>query len=265
MEPINSPAFRTSNQSVHFDIVQFLGLPFASVSRQQAIACIRHAATQPTWSYVVTPNAAHLARIGHRNCEIRRIYESARYCFLDSRVVFRVAKLFGLAPPPVITGADLVAALFAEVICPATSICIVGGSNQLIDRLQRIFHVGQVFHLNPRMGFWQDSQQIDQAARFVIRSQADITFLVVGSPQQEILANRVLELGGARGVGVCVGASLEFITGIRKRAPRAIQRLSLEWAFRLCLEPRRMAHRYFIESPQGIGLVLREAFKKQLG
>ena len=75
-----------------------------------------------------------------------------------------------------------------------------------------------------------------------------------------MLAERILKLGGATGVGICCGAAVEFAAGIRARAPVILQRLCLEWAFRLCLEPRRLARRYFIESPQGIAVVLSEAF-----
>jgi exopolysaccharide biosynthesis WecB/TagA/CpsF family protein len=99
-------------------------------------------------------------------------------------------------------------------------------------------------------------------ADFIVSAQAELTFLVVGSPQQEILADLVAMRGGARGVGICAGASLEFLTEMRRRAPRSLQRLSLEWAYRLCMEPRRMAGRYFVESPNGILLVLREALKQ---
>jgi N-acetylglucosaminyldiphosphoundecaprenol N-acetyl-beta-D-mannosaminyltransferase len=241
---------------------RFLDLPFSFIDLQQAVAHVRQASEAAQWNYVVTPNAAHLARLGGSDPELRRIYESAHLCLLDSRVVARVARLAGLKTPPVVTGADLVAELFARVVEPSSPICIVGGTPMMVQRLRERFRVGEIAHLNPSSGFWREPDEMARVADFIVSSQASLTFLVVGSPQQEILADLVASRGGARGVGICAGASLEFLTEMRRRAPRALQRLSLEWAYRLCMEPRRMARRYLVESPDGILLVLREALRQ---
>jgi len=51
-------------------------------------------------------------------------------------------------------------------------------------------------------------------------------------------------------VGLCVGASLAFLTGQLRRAPRAMQVLHLEWLFRLLSEPRRLWRRYVLKGPR---------------
>jgi N-acetylglucosaminyldiphosphoundecaprenol N-acetyl-beta-D-mannosaminyltransferase len=63
-----------------------------------------------------------------------------------------------------------------------------------------------------------------------------------------MLATRVLARGGATGVGLCVGSSLHFVTGVTKRAPSVFRRLHLEALYRLIQNPRRHAKRVFIES-----------------
>lgn len=241
----------------------FVDLPFSDLTLQQAVCRVREASEAPCWRYVVTPNAAHLARLSRGGTALREIYERAHLCLLDSRVVALVARFAGLRPPPVVPGADLVAQLFAQTIGPATPICIVGGAPTMVQRLRQRYSVGNVFHVNPSIGFWNNPDEVARTADFIVAAQAKFTFLVVGSPQQEILAHHVALRGGARGVGICAGASLEFLTDVQRRAPRALQHMSLEWAYRLCMQPRRMAYRYVIESPNGIWLVLREAFRQQ--
>jgi UDP-N-acetyl-D-mannosaminuronic acid transferase (WecB/TagA/CpsF family) len=59
-----------------------------------------------------------------------------------------------------------------------------------------------------------------------------------------------IQLKGATGVGLCIGASLEFLTGAKRRAPLWLQRLGLEWLFRLLTEPRRLWRRYLVEGPR---------------
>ena len=84
---------------------------------------------------------------------------------------------------------------------------------------------------------------------FVCRAKPDITFLAIGAPQSEIVCQQLKQSGQARGLALCIGASLEFITGEKKRAPVWMQRCSLEWLHRLLSEPHRLAYRYLIKGP----------------
>ena len=76
-------------------------------------------------------------------------------------------------------------------------------------------------------------------------------------PQQEILGLRVAEAGGAGGTGLCIGASLDFLTGRKARAPLWMRKASLEWLHRLLSEPQRLWRRYLIEGPRIFLLTLR--------
>ena len=55
---------------------------------------------------------------------------------------------------------------------------------------------------------------------------------------------------GATGMALCIGASLDFITERQRRAPRVMQRLSIEWVHRLASDPKRMWRRYLLEGPR---------------
>lgn len=235
----------------------FLDLPFTRLGLADAVTAVARAAEDETWRYVVTPNAAHLARLGHGDPALLAIYWGAAFCFLDSRVIALSAKFAGLNPPPVVPGSDLVDQLFRRVITADTAICIIGGDDDTVARLRSRFSLAAPAHLNPSRGFWRDEAEIAAIVAFIVASRADYTFLVVGSPQQEMLAARVAAAGGARGIGLCAGASLDFLAGTQRRAPLILQKLTLEWAYRLVQEPRRMAHRYFVESPKGVLLVVR--------
>jgi exopolysaccharide biosynthesis WecB/TagA/CpsF family protein len=95
----------------------------------------------------------------------------------------------------------------------------------------------------------------------VAANPARFVFLCVGAPQQEMVAKAILDRGDARGVGLCVGASLEFLTGRVARAPLWMQRARLEWLHRLASEPRRLGRRYLIEGPKILAIWL--AWRKQ--
>jgi beta-1,4-glucosyltransferase len=78
------------------------------------------------------------------------------------------------------------------------------------------------------------------------RSQAEVVLVALGNPIQEewILANR--EALDAN-VVVGVGALFDFWSGDKPRAPLLVQRVRLEWLYRLCLEPRRLLRRYTVD------------------
>ncbi|WP_409422867.1 WecB/TagA/CpsF family glycosyltransferase [Pseudaeromonas sp. ZJS20] len=87
----------------------------------------------------------------------------------------------------------------------------------------------------------------------------DVVLVALGNPRQEawILANRQ-SLDAKLLVGV--GALLDFVSGSVKRAPDWVQRLHLEWLYRLCGEPKRLLRRYTVEMALFFILCLRWRF-----
>jgi N-acetylglucosaminyldiphosphoundecaprenol N-acetyl-beta-D-mannosaminyltransferase len=82
---------------------------------------------------------------------------------------------------------------------------------------------------------------------------------LLGTPLPEKVSGSdlVLPLGGA--MAVTVGASLSFVTGDLRRAPRWMSRVGLEWVYRLASEPRRLWHRYLVRGPRFLSIVARTA------
>jgi beta-1,4-glucosyltransferase len=78
------------------------------------------------------------------------------------------------------------------------------------------------------------------------RCAPDIVLVALGNPIQEewILAHRH---GLDAGIVMGVGALFDFWAGAKARAPKLVQALRLEWLYRLCLEPRRLARRYTVD------------------
>src|SRR5262249_44189247 len=115
-------------------------------------------------------------------------------------------------------------------------------------------------HYDPPRGFERDPAALRAAVEFVLAHPARFVFLAVGSPRQEILAAQIQATGRARGVGLCVGASLEFLAGAQRRAPAWMQHTDLEWLYRLTRDPRRLARRYLVDGPAILPLLLHERF-----
>lgn len=88
------------------------------------------------------------------------------------------------------------------------------------------------------------------------RSQANVVLVAMGNPHQE---RWILEQRGQLSAQLLmgVGALFDFLAGDKSRAPALVQRLRMEWFYRLCLEPSRLLRRYTIDIVQFLILCLR--------
>ncbi len=237
--------------------MRLLGLDFADLDVAAAARAIAARPAAAQFAYVVTPNADHLVRL-RRTPALLPLYHAAAFCLLDSRVVRGAARALGLAAPPVATGSDLTATLLRQHLAPGERITIIGLRPQHLPRLVAACGLAPPAHYDPPMGFDGTAEGIRRAVDFVLAHPARLVFLAVGSPRQERLAAAIAATGQATGTGLCIGASLDFLAGVERRAPRWAQRLGLEWLHRLAENPRRLGRRYIIDNPPIFALLLRE-------
>lgn len=234
-----------------------LGLKIADLDVVTAAAVLAGRPADAPFAYVMTPNADNFVRIS-RDPALRAIYENALLRFLDSRVVARAGRLLGLASPQVAPGSDLTAELLHCHLKPGERITIIGLRPAHLAALVAACGIAPPFHHNPPMGFERDPRAVNEAVGFVLAHPARFVFLAVGSPRQELLADAIRATGRATGLGLCVGASLEFVAGAARRAPGWMRRAGLEWLHRLIREPRRLARRYLLDDPPIFALLMRE-------
>jgi exopolysaccharide biosynthesis WecB/TagA/CpsF family protein len=232
-------------------------MEFADLDAADAATLIARRSGAEPFRYVTTPNADHLVRL-HRHPELLPLYQGAMLRLLDSRVVALAARLMGLKVPRVATGSDLTSLLLSRYLRPVEHITIIGLSRRWLPGLVARCSLVSPAHYDPPRGFERDPAALRATVDFVLAHPARFVFLAVGSPRQEILAAEIQATGRARGVGLCVGASLEFLAGAQRRAPAWMQHSDLEWLYRLTRDPRRLARRYLVDSPAILPLLLRE-------
>jgi exopolysaccharide biosynthesis WecB/TagA/CpsF family protein len=235
-----------------------LGLDFALLDLRATLARLAARPAGAPFAYIVTPNADHLVRLS-RDVGFAADYRTAALRLLDSRVVRRLAAAHGLTPPPVVPGSDLTAALFAEVLRPDDPVTILGASPAVVARVAARHGLTRVAHHDPPMGFDRDPAAMRAALDFLEAHPARFVLLCVGAPRQERVAAALRERGRASGTGLCVGASLLFLAGEELRAPLPLRLAGMEWAWRLALNPRRLARRYLVDSPAVLRLLRQEA------
>ena len=207
---------------------------------------------------VVTANLDHVVQLG-RNPAFRAAYDRAWVATADGAPVFWYARLRGAELPERVTGADLFAVLMERLSPESHRVFFVANSaataGLLADKLiGRGFSAGSVTSEVPPFGFEHDAEYGRQLAERVRRHGTTHLIMGVGAPKSEIWADQHQQALGDCYV-LAVGAALDFVAGVRRRAPKWVQRYGLEWAWRLGSEPRRLARRYLLDSWGFLGAV----------
>lgn len=228
--------------------VWFLNSAFDRIGFETAFKRVAERSANKPFAFVVTPNVDHLVRLS-RDKVLAPLYAQAWLTVCDSRVLELIAGLSG-ETVDVTPGSDLTEALFEREIRSDEPITIIGGDAQVVEGVKRHYDLTDVRWHQPPMGLRQKPEAIAECARFVAENPARFVFLCVGSPQQEMIAEACLERGDCTGVGLCVGASLDFLSGKARRAPAWMRQARLEWLHRLMEEPRRLWRRYLVDGPK---------------
>ena len=113
-------------------------------------------------------------------------------------------------------------------------------------------------------GYAQAKNQ-DQLIANINSLGANVVLVALGNPAQEQwIINNQSKLSASVFIGV--GALLDFLAGDKPRAPKLVQKLRLEWFYRMCLEPTRLVRRYTLDIAVFLRLCIKsEKAKRRLG
>ena len=235
--------------------VWFLNSAFDKIGLNTAIERIGGRDGAKPFAFVVTPNVDHLVRL-ETDTILATLYAQAWLTVCDSRVLELIGRMSGekidIAP-----GSDLTERLLDGVIDPNETVTVIGGDAEVIAAVRLRYGLADLRWHEPPMGLRTNPEAVAECAQFVADNPARFVFICVGSPQQELIAEACLDRGDCTGVGLCVGASLDFLGGKAVRAPKWMRSARLEWLHRLVQEPGRMWRRYLVDGPRVALLWLR--------
>lgn len=229
--------------------IEFLDMEFDSILIGELTNYIKLRNPKETFMYVVTPNVDHIIRYQKYPIKLSPLYLGAMLCLCDSTILHILARLVG-RKLPVVCGSDLTSILFQDIITKDDTISIIGGNKDSRAYLMDRYGVKRVDYYQPPIGFFDNEYEITKCVDFIIEHPARFCFFAVGSPQQEIIAHDVFKSGKATGLGFCIGASIDFLSGDAVRAPQWMRKMGFEWLHRLLHNPVRLWKRYLITGPK---------------
>lgn len=195
--------------------------------------------------YICVSNV-HTTVMAFRDKEYREIQNSAAMALPDGQPLSIVSRRRGYSHAQRVPGPDLMPAIL-ELSCEKGCTHYFYGSTQdTLDKLKQV-----VIKQYPRLKIagmyappFRDLTQAedDGIVRRINESGADFVWVALGAPKQErwMYEHR----NKVNGLMIGVGAAFDFIAGTVKRAPMWMQKLCLEWVFRIMQNPRRMIPRY---------------------
>ena len=234
-----------------------LGCPLAPVTLDDAVGAIDACVTRGRPVQHMSMNAAKLVKL-QRDAGLREAVEACELVTADGQAVVWAARILGQPVPERVTGIDLMRALLERASERGWRIFLLGARPQVVEaaaaqirrRFAGIERVG--FH----HGYFTEAEE--EAVLVQIEREAPhLLFLALETPAKEYLLARLrrrMLIPFAMGIG----GSLDVMTGRKRRAPRWMQRVGLEWLFRLLQDPRRLAGRYVVGNTKFTLLVLRE-------
>ena len=213
----------------------------------QAVHSIIARLSIPSSFLVCTLNLDHLVKL-RKSTKLRQAYARAEIITPDGFPIVTLGHLRGCHMERT-TGADLIEPLCAIATERRLPVFLMGSTFTVLSRSARRLltsypdlEIAGVYA--PTQSFSIQSAEADEAIDLIRRSGARLCFLALGAPLQELFGLRAVD--EVFGVAFLpIGAGLDFLAGAQVRCPSWLQRMNLEWAWRLTRDPRRLWLRYF--------------------
>jgi N-acetylglucosaminyldiphosphoundecaprenol N-acetyl-beta-D-mannosaminyltransferase len=238
---VRSPRYTPSTEPV-----RIWGLPLLPVTFPEAVDEVDRLIEAGQPGYFITANLNY-AMLTDREPRLRDVNRDAAFILADGMPLVWYSRFARRRLPERVAGSDLIYALCGRAAEKGHRVFFLGGApgvaEEAASRLCALYPGLKIAGVEvPPFR----AMTADEHARMIDRIRAaapQLLFVALGQPKGE---QWIHEHYQALGVPACVqlGASFDFVAGRVTRAPRWLQRLGLEWAYRIYREPRRMGPRY---------------------
>jgi N-acetylglucosaminyldiphosphoundecaprenol N-acetyl-beta-D-mannosaminyltransferase len=214
-------------------------------------------------NYICVANV-HTTVMSYENEAYRAIQNNAAMALPDGGPLSKYCRLKGIAHAERVTGPDLMGEVFKISVENGYSHFFYGSKektlNSMKERLEREYNGIQIVGMYSPPYRALTAKEDEEAINMINSSKPDFIWVGLGAPKQEIWMSE--HAGLVNGVMIGVGAGFDYFAGNIKRAPVIMQKLCLEWLYRLLQDPRRLWKRYVTTNYKFVKYILREKRRK---
>lgn len=229
--------------------MKFMNSYIDNVTEKEAIKYIEECIRTRKIGHVITPNVDQIVYI-EKNEYFKKICNSAELLLVDGTPLLWIAKCYGNPIKEKICGSDLVPDLCELAAKKGYKIFLLGAAegvaqkaaNNLKNKYPGLKIAGTY---SPPYGFENDQCEIDKINSILLESHADMLFVGMGVPKQDIFIYENMH-NYQIPMSFSIGAAIDFEAGVQKRAPKWLNQLGFEWLYRLIQNPKKMFRRYII-------------------
>jgi len=217
--------------------VDVLGIGFDNVTLAEAVETGVRLLDEPGAHYVVTPNP-EIVEVCREDSAARQAVNGADLVLPDGIGIIKGAALLGTPLKERTPGVEFAAGLMARMADMGKSLYLLGAKPGVAEQAARQLEMQYpgLRIAGTHDGYFQDDEPVLEAIR---RSGADVVFVCLGAPKQELWMAKNGNAAGAR--LLCgLGGSLDVFAGTVERAPKFWCDHGMEWFYRLCKEPWRI-------------------------
>lgn len=231
-----------------------------NVDMAETIQMIEKMIIEKRKSYIVAINVDVVIKIENDNY-LKKIADNADMVLVDGKPLVWISKWYKKPIKAKISGSDLVPVLCEYATLKKYSIFIIGGKEGIAEKAKKnlernLPNINIIGVYSPPYGFEKNQRELDIINNMIRKVHPDILIACFGCPKQEKWIYENYSKYNAT-VSICAGATVDFLAGNVKRAPRWMSNLGLEWFFRFMQQPRRMFKRYFIDDIKIVKLILK--------
>lgn len=224
---------------------KILGTEIAVTNMQEVVGIIERQTESLRGKYICVSNV-HTTVTAYEDAAYRAVQNGAAIALPDGKPLSVYSRKHGYADAQRVTGPDLMGELFSRD--NGLRHYFYGGTPKTIEILQKKlpkeYPALQIVGMASPPFRPLTKEEDESAIREMNDSSADIIWVGLGAPKQEIFM--AAHQGMAHGVMIGVGAGFDYYAGTIRRAPMWMQKMSLEWLYRLMQDPKRLFKRYFV-------------------
>lgn len=230
--------------------MKFLNTYVSNVTMDETIAEIEKYIKEDKKRYIVAINVDVVVKI-ENDKELQEATNKADMVLADGKPLIWISKYYKRPIKEKISGSDLVPLLCKRAAEKRYSIYILGGADGIAEQAKKNLEeqypaIRIVGTYAPPFGFEKDQAELDKINQMISEKTPDLLIACFGCPKQEKFIYRNIDKYDAK-VSVCAGATVDFLAGNVKRAPKWMSEHGLEWFYRFLKEPKRMFKRYFVD------------------
>lgn len=235
---------------------EILGTDILVTNMGDTVQTIECELEQLRGGYICVGNV-HTTVMAHDDAHYHRIQREAAFVLPDGKPLSVYSRKHGFPEAERVTGPDLMKEMFARE--NGLRHYFYGSTSETLKMLEKNLRATypklQIAGMFSPPFHELSEAEDEEAIRKINASGADIIWVGLGAPKQEnwMYAHK----GKVGGVMIGVGAGFDYHAGNIKRAPVWMQRLSLEWLYRLLQDPKRLFKRYLVTNTRYLFLTMR--------